>query len=161
MSVAFSPDGQTLASGNIGGEIKFWQVNSGRELSSIKAHEENIWALNWNNDGTKLYSGSSDAKIKIWDTATGNEIATLDSPTCDCPIFAMTLSPDNRVLVAGASTLKFWDVENKTELADIALDTRDAISEIQFSKDGKTLVTTGRGGARVWKKDNGEVITLP
>jgi hypothetical protein len=65
------------------------------------------------------------------------------------------------LVVGGAVTLKFWDVAQKIELADLAMDTQDPIAEIQFSKDGKTLVTTGRGGARVLTKDNGEVITLP
>jgi WD40 repeat protein len=73
----------------------------------------------------------------------------------------MTLSPDNRVLVTGGFSLQFWDVTQKSEITEFALDTRDPVSEIVFSKDGKSLVATGHGGARVLKKDNGEIITLP
>jgi WD40 repeat protein len=64
-SVAFSPDGQTLASGS-GKTIELWDLNSGKRLCTLSGHSKPVESVTFSPDGELLISGSSDQTIKIW-----------------------------------------------------------------------------------------------
>ena len=75
MSPRFSPDGQSLASGDSGyGEdaVNIWQVGNGQLLRSLRGHIDSVVALAYSRDGEVLASGSGDATIRLWDPATGD-----------------------------------------------------------------------------------------
>ena len=64
-SVAFSPDGQTLAS-SIGVTIKLWDIASGKDLRTLTGHTDTVYSVAFSPDGQTLASGSSDHTIKLW-----------------------------------------------------------------------------------------------
>ncbi|MDB9376380.1 helix-hairpin-helix domain-containing protein, partial [Nodularia sphaerocarpa] len=66
-SVAFSPDGQTLASGSDDKTIKLWDVNSGNLRRTLTGHSHLVWSVAFRPDGQTLASGSTDNTIKLWD----------------------------------------------------------------------------------------------
>jgi WD40 repeat protein len=66
-SVAFSPDGKTLASGGWDGAVKLWDASTGKELASLKGHTSMVLSVAFSPDGKTLASGSSDKTIKLWD----------------------------------------------------------------------------------------------
>ena len=68
-SVAFSPDGQTLASGNFDGSLKLWNLARGKEVRTLTGHTSYVYSVAFSPDGQTLASGSRDKTIKIW----GNE----------------------------------------------------------------------------------------
>ena len=75
-SVAFSPDGRLLASGSCGrfrlgkgcdqGEIKLWEVATGREVRILEGHTDLVNSVAFSPDGKLLASGSDDGTIKLW-----------------------------------------------------------------------------------------------
>jgi WD40 repeat protein len=108
-SVAFNPDGKTLASGDLEGTIKLWNLATGRITGTLKQHQNYVTSLAYSPDGKPLASGSWDTTIKLWDVATGRNTATLRGHT-DW-VMAVAFRPDGNTLASASEdkTTKLWD----------------------------------------------------
>jgi WD40 repeat protein len=79
-SVAFSPDGKTLASGGSGGDdetIKLWNLDSNEEIAIFGGHSGMVYSVAFSPDSKTLASGGDDETIKLWNLENNHEIATL------------------------------------------------------------------------------------
>lgn len=65
-SATLSPDGRLVASGSENGEVRLWEVSTGRKLAQWVAHEAGVSALLFHPDGQTLVSGSQDGMLKLW-----------------------------------------------------------------------------------------------
>jgi tetratricopeptide (TPR) repeat protein len=110
MSVAWSPDGQRLATGSWDGTAKVWDAAGGRELLKLKGHTDRLWSVAWSPDGTRLATGSSDGTAKVWEVAGGRELLTLQRHTGQV-VRSVAWSPDGQRLATGSwdGTAKVWD----------------------------------------------------
>src|SRR5260370_26864503 len=68
--VAFGPEGRFLAAG-LGGTVKVWDPQSGKEQLSFPAHEMEITCIAISPDGKRLATGSFDKSIRVWNADTG------------------------------------------------------------------------------------------
>ena len=75
--MAFSPDGQRLASASRDRTVKIWDSATGKELFALKGHAGGSRCVAFSPDGQRLASGSSDKTVRIWDSATGKELFAL------------------------------------------------------------------------------------
>ena len=108
-SVAFSPDGQTLASGNLAFDsnstIKLWRVSDGQLLRTILGYDGLISSVAFSPDGNVLISASSTAsferRIRFWRVSDGALLATL-TPGYDAVLTAV-FSPDGQRFAYGSS----------------------------------------------------------
>lgn len=103
--VAFSPDGKLLAAGNRYHTVRVWDVNSKKEVTTLKGHMSDVWSIAFSPDGKTLAAADTDwrkpSKVKLWDTATWKERGSLDVPG---EILALAYSPKGDWLAVGS-----WD----------------------------------------------------
>jgi WD40 repeat protein len=67
-SVALSPNGRTLVSGDANGEAKFWDTRTGLELMGLRRHVGPITAIEFSENGKLVVTAGS--QIGVWETAT-------------------------------------------------------------------------------------------
>ena len=67
-SIAFSPDGKTLASGSWDKTIRLWNPQTGKRISTLRGHTQRVWSVAFSPDSKTLFSSSFDKTIKIWQT---------------------------------------------------------------------------------------------
>ena len=75
--IAWSPDGQSLASGSFDRTLKLWDTDRGELRQTLEGHTLNIHSVAWSPNGRLLASGSWDKTIKLWDVETGQLRRTL------------------------------------------------------------------------------------
>src|SRR5262249_19516664 len=69
-SVAWSPDGKTLATGSDDQTVKLWEAATGKLLANLPGHSDSICSVAWSPDGKTLASSSGDTTTKLWEAAT-------------------------------------------------------------------------------------------
>lgn len=125
-SLAFSPDGKTLASNGYRrelrlwdvafGEIRLWDIDAKRQIAVMPAPESRMTVLAFSPNGKTLASGSSRGKILIWDLASRRLLSVIRAHKWESDINALVFAPNNITLASLASgTVQLWDITGRTK----------------------------------------------
>jgi WD40 repeat protein len=146
-SVAFSPDGHTLANVSASSLAYIWDVPAGKISHVLEGHGETIDALAFSFDGSLLATGGKDYSVQLWDVTTGKRMARLQHAG---HVFNLEFSRDGRYLATGCDDRKvrLWDVKSAELIAE--LPHRGSIWSLSFSPDG-SLLATGSDNEKVVK----------
>ena len=154
-SVAFSPDGRTLASGSGGSQgvgdntVRLWDVASGT-LLNILEHPRGVNSVAFSPDGRTLASGSRDRTVRLWNVLTGRQINTLRGHNSS--VQSVAFSPDGSTIASGSSdrTVRLWNASTGVPL-DTLQGHMSGVGTVSFSPDGGTLASgSGDGTVLLW-----------
>ena len=157
-SVMFSPDGNTLASGDGDGTIHLWDANTWKLLRTLTGHTTVVVSMAFSPDGDTLTSGGfRDPDIRVWDANTAEHLRTLTEHTLGS-VNSVVFSPDGSLLASGGAdaTVRVWDSNTWEHLRTLTGHTFSPISggvnSVAFSPDGNTLASAGstERSIRLW-----------
>ncbi|MFN6494531.1 NB-ARC domain-containing protein [Nostoc sp. DedQUE03] len=158
-SVAFSPNGKLLATGDADGKTYLWQVEDGKLLFSCTGHSSWVKSVAFSPDGQTLASGSDKQTIKLWDVHTGKCLKTLQGHSNW--VRSVAFSPDGEILASGGDdqTVKLWNVHDGKCLTTLQGHT-NRVKSVAFSPDGQTLASGSENQTvKLWDVYNGECLT--
>ena len=156
-SVAFSPDGKTLASA-MGNTIRLWDGTYGGLVNTLDGHSAQVNAVAFSPDAKTLASASADLTIKLWDLATKKENRTLAGHGSN--VAAIAFSPDGKLLASGSvdRTIRLWDLATGKTIQTFS-GHFSLISSVAFAPDGKTIASGGYDNAiKLWDTATGKEI---
>lgn len=151
ISLAFSPNGQILASGGLGRTVKLWDLQTGKLLRTVGKHTHPVFSVAFSPDGKTLASGSGDNTIELWSLPKGKKLRTLKGHSDD--ITSIAFSPNGQTLISGSwdKTVKLWNLQTGEILRDFAENSQRILS-VDFSSDGKTFASvSGDRTIKIWR----------
>jgi WD40 repeat protein len=168
ISLAFSPDGAGLASGDSeDGTLLLWDLKSRKPRHVLRGHFPDVLSMAYSPDGKLIatgdgYSGGStgglDAQIRLWNVEDGKLVRQF--PGHLNSVQSLTFSPDGKMLASAGhdARAKLWDVATGKRLHQL----RGADAQFQsvaFSPNGNTVVVANTlGQLALWRVGSGRRI---
>jgi WD40 repeat protein len=163
LSVAFSPDGQILASSDKTPQrshIKIWDLQTGKPQRSLFGHKQAIHSLAigfWQLEN-KPFLASGSHKIKLWDLQTGESFLTLFGHKE--LVYSLAISRDGQTLASGSKdkTVRIWDLRTGDLLNTLA-GHHSCVKTVAVSPDGQMLVSGSDDATiKLWQLKTGKLL---
>ena len=152
----FTADRSLFASGSDKGILSIWKIPSMERITRIAAHPDRIRWVAFSPDGQRIATAAEDS-VKVWERTSAQPLFTVEPPT-GMEMFTCAFSPDGqRLAVSGGHPQNNFGPENQTRVLDattgeelfVVSGHKGTIRLVQFSPDGKWLLTGGYGPPEV------------
>ncbi|KAL5349060.1 hypothetical protein ACLOAV_006486 [Pseudogymnoascus australis] len=155
-AIAFSLDGERIASGSRDNTIKLWNASTGSLQNTLTGHLDWVGAVAFSLDGERIASGSRDNTIKLWDASTGSLQNTLTGHLDGVEAIAFSLDGERIASGSRDNTIKLWDATGS--LQNTLTGHLDWVITVAFSLDSKQIASGSRDNAiKLWDTSTGSL----
>jgi WD40 repeat protein len=155
-TLAFSPDGSLLASGEA-----IWDIKSREPVQTLEESLVEPGHVGFSPDGSKVVVYTS-RTIKVWDVVSGKPVQSIAIPAEVLYMFNVAFSPDGNWLAAGSSspgTVYFWSAETGELVSTLVQENQSDLHAVEFSSNGSFLASGGAGHSiDLWHIANRELV---
>lgn len=158
-ALAYSPNGELLASGSDDATIQLWNPNTSGLLRSLIGHQAKVTSLSFSPDGAVLASGSEDATVRLWNPTDGTIQQTLSGHTAG--VTSVVFSPNGELIASGSldRTVRLWNADGS--LVRTLEAPGLAIATVTFSPDGRFLAAASWDNLiYLWRVNDGTLLHL-
>ena len=160
-SVAYSPDGSTVAAGSIDRKVQLWDTQTPKLKATLTGHAGPVDTIVYSPDGKMIATaaGWTDDTVRLWDAVTGETKAVLTGYT---HISTVAYSPDGKTMATGAdyrsNSLQLWDIPTRKLKTTYTEHTDGTLASIVYSPDGRTIAAVGLedNTVRLWSTGTGK-----
>jgi WD40 repeat protein/serine/threonine protein kinase/tetratricopeptide (TPR) repeat protein len=163
--IAFSPEGQMVATACSDASVRLWEVASGRLVHQLQ-HKEPVYCVAYSPDGENVVTGGGNmdtfrGEVRIWDPASGKLIASRPQPGL---VLRSAISPDGKMMLLSLMKSRLVGVVQLQEVTTGKTTTAPLVSggvqyAADFSPDGRLVLTGGPDrSARLWETATGREI---
>lgn len=160
LSLAFSPDGKTLATGggepSRSGELFLWNVEKRELVKRLPdAHSDTIFDIEFSRDGKKILTGAADKFVKVHEVETGKFVKAFEGHTHH--VLGVSWKADGSELVsAGAdNAVKVWNVLTGEQIRTVPGYSKQVTSIRYMGISGNTVSCGGDSGVKFITANNG------
>ncbi|KAK7044745.1 periodic tryptophan protein 2 [Favolaschia claudopus] len=152
-TLAYAPDGQTIATGGDDGKVKVWSTHSGFCFVTFTEHSAPISSVAFAKQGSVLFSASLDGTVRAYDLVRYRNFRTFTSPS-PVQFSSLAVDPSGEVVAAGSTDsfeVFMWSVQTG-KLLDILTGHEGPVCSLAFSPSGANQLASGSWDRtlRVW-----------
>lgn len=158
LSVAFSPDGQLLATGDANNQVRLWRVADGQLLFTCQGHTDWVRFVGFSADGHRLVSGSDDQTMRLWDPQTGQGLQVLACPASR--VASVAIGSDGHTLVSGSEDgrLRVWNRDTGECCQTLSGHSSQIWSVAASANDDAIASGSDDQTVRLWNLSTGECL---
>ena len=156
--LAFSPDGELIASASDDGGLFLWQINNAELVRKIESPHGGLTSLAFSPNNLLLAAGAWNGTVSLWQINNGNLLRTLEAG--EYGVLDIAFSPDGALLAASSEdhSILLWQISDGRQVYNLE-DHTAPVSELAFSPDGSLLASASEDHTvKIWQVDDGALL---
>ncbi len=160
LSVAYSPDGQTLASGSSTWTLRLWDAHAGKLLQSLDGHSGSVTSIAYQPGGRLLASASNNGTVRLWDLAASQMLSVMQMHRGSIRSVAWNSSGELLASASDDRTINIWSIAARRTLYTLSGHSDSVLGLAWSPVDNLLASASADRTVRIWRIASGTLLYL-